>query len=76
MGENDLHDIEDDDVRRNIAYVLRRFLRKRRGPDDAGFGARKIIEQLKISGVVWKKRPNNRAHFQPFGDGVDDDAER
>lgn len=68
MADNDFDDISDEDVRHSITYALRRFLRKQRDPDSAGFGARKIMAQLRMSGVVWRKKRTDWRHFQPYND--------
>lgn len=72
MADKDFDDISDEDVRHSITYVLRRFLQKQREPDSAGYGARKIMAQLRMSGVVWHKKRTDWRHFQPYKEPEDE----
>jgi len=44
MNDRKLQDI--------IQYTLRRWLRSQRSPDDARLGAKKIVRQLRLCGVI------------------------
>lgn len=48
--------MEDDDVVNIVRYALRRWLRAKRGPDDARQGAKRIVAHLKLCGVEFEKK--------------------